>query len=333
MTNNIAINGRCFARRVTGVERYAREISKRLTSSRIIQPKNNPGQVAGNLWEQLVLPTQIKQNEILWSPANAGPWLFRNQVITIHDASVFDHPEWFQPSFAAWTRLSWKILAKQVKAIITVSNYSCERLKFHLGIPEENFHVIHNGAGKPFEPQSQKTIDSVGRKYKLDKPYFLFVGTIEPRKNLPTLLQAWEGLNSKTHTLFISGAEGNIFAPVTNYINSVTYIPDDDLPALYSGATAVIVPSFYEGFGLTTLEAMACGAPVITSNTTSFPEVTGDAVILINPKSVEEIKNAVLQIIENPQLANNLRERGFKRAAQFSWEESARKTQLVLESL
>jgi glycosyltransferase involved in cell wall biosynthesis len=335
MTNNIAINGRCFSRRVTGVERYAREISKRLTSSRIIQPKNNPGRVAGNLWEQIILPTQIRQNEILWSPANAGPWFFRNQVITIHDASVFDHPEWFQPSFAAWTRLSWKILAKRVKAIITVSNYSCERLKFHLGIPEENIHVIHNGVGRPFEPQSQKTIDSVGRKYKLDKPYFLFVGTIEPRKNLPILLQAWESLNLKTHSLFIAGTEGRVFANDEGRETRPRqkYISDEDLPALYSGATAFVVPSFYEGFGLTALEAMACGAPVIASNTTALPEILGDAALLIDPKDPVEISNAMQKIIEDRIFANTLRERGLQLTKNFTWDQAARKIKSLLEGI
>jgi glycosyltransferase involved in cell wall biosynthesis len=335
MPNNIAINGRCFSRRVTGVERYAREISKRLTSSRIIQPKNNPGRVAGNLWEQIILPTQIRQNEILWSPANAGPWFFRNQVITIHDASVFDHPEWFQPSFAAWTRLSWKILAKRVKAIITVSNYSCERLKFHLGIPEENIHVIHNGVGRPFEPQSQKTIDSVGRKYKLDKPYFLFVGTIEPRKNLPILLQAWESLNLKTHSLFIAGTEGRVFANDEGRETRPRqkYISDEDLPALYSGATAFVVPSFYEGFGLTALEAMACGAPVIASNTTALPEILGDAALLIDPKDPVEISNAMQKIIEDRIFANTLRERGLQLTKNFTWDQAARKIKSLLEGI
>jgi glycosyltransferase involved in cell wall biosynthesis len=335
MENNIAINGRCFSRQVTGVERYAREISKRLTSSRIIQPKNNPGQITGNLWEQIILPTQIRENEILWSPANAGPWKIRNQAVTLHDASVFDHPEWFKPSFAAWTRLSWKILSKRVKAIITVSNFSYERLKYHLGIPEENIHVIHNGVGKPFEPQSQKTIDSVRRKYKLDKPYFLFVGTIEPRKNLQTLIRAWESLNLKTHSLFIAGTEGRVFAnderretrPLQNYIS------DEDLPALYSGATAFIVPSFYEGFGLTALEAMACGAPVIASNTTVFPEILGDAALLIDSKDPVEISNAMQKIIEDQIFADTLRERGLQLVKNYTWDQAARKIKSLLESI
>ena len=331
MKNNIAINGRCFTRRITGVERYSHEISRRLSSARIIQPKNNPGQISGNLWEQLVLPIQIRQNEILFSPANAGPWIVHNQIITIHDASVFDHPEWFKPSFAAWTRLSWKILSKRVKAIITVSNFSRERLIHHLQIPENRIHVIPNGVGKPFEPQSQTEIDAVKTKYNLNKPYFLFVGTNEPRKNLAALIQAWESLNSKTHILFFAGAKGKVFgSSKESHAASVTYISDEDLPALYSGAAAFVMPSFYEGFGLTALEAMACGAPVIASDISAFRELFKDKVLFANPHKSNEFANAMQQVIEDKTLARVLCEQGLIHAAGFSWDESAQKTKEII---
>lgn len=333
MAAKIAINGRCLSRRITGVERYAHEISKRLHSSRIVQPNRPLRKITGNLWEQLILPGQIKQNEILWSPANAGPWLIKNQVVTIHDASVFDHPEWFKPAFAAWTRLSWRILAHRAKAIITVSNFSHERLKIHLRIPEEKTHVIHNGVGKPFEPQSQNAVGEVRKKYKLDKPYFLFVGTNEPRKNLITLVQAWENLSSKTHDLFIAGTEGNIFAPMSSHARSMTYISDEYLPALYSGATAFILPSLYEGFGLTALEAMACSTPVIASDIPAFREIFKDAALFVKPQDASEITNIMRNIIDDPSLANTARERGLQLAKTYSWDEAARKTQALLESI
>ncbi len=328
--SNIATNGRCLTRRITGVERYAREISKRLEANRIIQPQNGTGQIAGNLWEQVVLPNQLKRHEILWSPANAGPWFVKNQVVTIHDASVFDHPEWFKPSFAAWTRLSWKILAHRVKAIITVSNFSRERLKLHLGIPAQKIHVVHNGVGKPFEPQAQNQIEAVKSKYGIQKPYFLFVGTIEPRKNLGGLLKAWKQANITTHELFIAGAKGRVFQPVGGTLNVVYDVHDDDLPALYSGAAAFVIPSSYEGFGLTALEAMACGTPVIASNTSVFPESLGDAAVLIDPHNPGELADSMRNILEDRSLADTLRERGLKHAEKLSWDESARKTQEIL---
>ncbi|HNA56042.1 MAG TPA: glycosyltransferase family 1 protein [Anaerolineales bacterium] len=328
--NKIAVNGRCLTRRITGVERYAREISKRLAGSHILQPQNGTGQVAGNLWEQVILPGQLKHDEILWSPANAGPWLVKNQVITIHDASVFDHPEWFKPAFAAWTRLSWQMLARRVRAIITVSNFSCERLKHHLKIPTEKIHVVHNGVGKPFAPQTQPRIDAVRSKYGIQKPYFLFVGTIEPRKNLGGLLQAWNRAGITTHELFIAGARGRVFQPISGAPNIVYNVHDDDLPALYSGAAAFIIPSFYEGFGLTALEAMACGTPVIASRTTVFPETLGEAAQFIDPYSVNQLSDAMRAILEDSALAATLRKHGLEHASRFSWDESARKTQEII---
>jgi glycosyltransferase involved in cell wall biosynthesis len=339
MKNSIAVNGRCFTRRITGVERYTHEISTRLTPARIIQPRNGIGQITGNLWEQFILPAQIQQNEILWSPANAGPWTIRNQVLTIHDASVFDYPQWFKLSFAAWTRLSWKILVKRVKAIITVSNFSRERLMFHLKIPNGKIHVVHNGVSKPFEVQTKKSINDVLEKHRIDSPYFLFVGTHEPRKNLRVLYHAWNQKKIGSHKLIVAGIKGIVFAESISYSGTpdntkwLGYISDIDLPALYAGATAIIVPSLYEGFGLTALEAMACGAPVITSNTTAFPETVGDAALFFNPQESNSLVDAMQEIIENKTLANSLHERGLQRAAQFTWDESAHKTQTIIESI
>jgi glycosyltransferase involved in cell wall biosynthesis len=330
MSIKIAINGRFTQRRITGVDRYAYEISKRLTGEKyFIAPDRPLGLVAGHLWEQVVLPAKIQHGDVLWSPANAGPWSVRNQIVTIHDASIFDHPEWFNPTFSAWTRLSWKILARRVKAIITVSNFSRERLKFHLGIQEENIHVIHNGVGKPFEPQPQKAIEIVKEKYGLKKPYFLFVGTDEPRKNVAALAQAWESSNLKSHSLFIAGAEGRVFANQKSREAhpQQAHVSDEELPALYSGAGAVIVPSFYEGFGLTVLEAMACGTPVIASDIPVFRELFGEAALFIDPHESKEIANAVMKIIEDRSLAMKLREQGLRCASRFSWDAAAGKTQ------
>jgi glycosyltransferase involved in cell wall biosynthesis len=331
MTNKIAINGRFLSRRMSGVERYAHEISKRIHPGRIIRPDMQAGQMGGNLWEQIMLPLQIKKNEILWSPANAGPWLIRNQVLTIHDASVFDHPEWFKPSFAAWTRLSWRNLARKVKAVITVSNFSRDRLSIHLAIPAKKIHVIHNGVGQPFAPQAQKNIEMIRNKYKLDKPYFLSVGTNEPRKNLPLLLKAWKHQGNTSHMLFLAGGQGHVFSSTDSEIS--TYVDDDDLPALYAGAAAYITTSHYEGFGLPALEAMACGTPVIAPNITAFPEMLGDAALLIEPNNIGETTKAMQKIIDEPQLANILRERGLEHVKNFTWERAAQQTQSLLESL
>ncbi len=337
----MAVNARYKHRRVTGVERYAEEISIRLFPPiRELKPFFRLPPLPGHAWEQIILPMRLRSNEVLWSPANTAPWILRRQVVTLHDASVFDHPEWFKSAFGAWTRLSWKILAKRARAVITVSNFSRERLQRHLGIPDQRIHVIPNGVGMPFEPKSVKAIEEARTKYGLPEAYFLFVGTLEPRKNLSALLEAWgnSGLGDN-HVLAIAGTKGTVFARAdrsVGHASSVTYlgyIPDSDLPALYSGAAAVLVPSLYEGFGLAALEAMACGAPVIASNDTSFPEVVGDAGILVNPNDPDAIGEAMRQMIEDRALADQLRDRGLKRAKQSKWGEAARQIQQLVENL
>jgi glycosyltransferase involved in cell wall biosynthesis len=332
------------------VDRYAFEISSRLEGARRLTPSRPPGLLAGHAWEQLILPTRLRRGEILFSPANAGPWTVRAQAVTLHDASVFDHPEWFRPAFATWTRLAWKILAKQARMIFTVSEFSRARLQFHLNLPPEKIRVIPNGVGKPFEPQSASAMEAVKEKYNLKRPYFLFVGTLEPRKNLGRLIEAWTRIESYVE-LVIVGAEGKVFAPTdrsakspdfapksetSESVGRIAYIgrvPDDDLAALYSGATALVIPSLYEGFGLPALEALACGAPVIASNASAFPEVLGEAARFVNPLDVNEIAEAMQTIAEDSSLANELRARGLQRAAQFSWDDSARKIETILKGL
>ncbi|MBE0682745.1 MAG: glycosyltransferase family 4 protein [Anaerolineales bacterium] len=333
MTLKLAIDARYAQRRITGVERYAHEISKRLTlEKRFIKPEYLPGRVGGHLWEQIILPAKIQKGEFLWSPANAGPWLVRNQVVTLHDASVFDHPEWFNPTFAAWTRLSWKILARRARAILTVSEFSKHRLKLHLRLTDEKIHVVYNGVSTPFEQQSPRKMKAVKEKYGIKKPYFLFVGTMEPRKNLKVLLEAWQRFNSKSHELFLAGSIGRVFSATSPMIRSI-YIADEDLPALYSGAAAFVFPSLYEGFGLPVLEAMACGVPVITSKTSAFPEIFGDAALLIDPANPEETALAMQEIIENKSLVSTLRERGLKKASSLSWEKSAAKIESIFKGM
>lgn len=339
MNPSIAINGRFLTRRLTGVDRYAFEISSRLEGARRLTPSHPPGLLTGHAWEQLILPTRLRRGEILFSPANAGPWTIRAQAVTLHDASVFDHPEWFRPAFALLTRLAWKILTKQARMIFTVSEFSRARLQFHLKIPDEKIRVIPNGVGKPFESQSTRAIETVRKKYDLKRPYFLFVGTLEPRKNLGRLIEAWERSDSHFE-LVIVGAEGKVFAPGnrrsapnSKHPTYLGRVPDNELPSLYSGATALVVPSLYEGFGLPALEALACGAPVIASNTSAFPEVFGDAALFVNPLDVNEIAEAMQTIAKDSSLANELRARGLQRAAQFSWDDSARRIEAILKSI
>jgi glycosyltransferase involved in cell wall biosynthesis len=341
MSEKIVVNARYTHRRAAGVERYAREISSRLfPSPRLVAPARAMTPLAGHLWEQFVLPAKLNADEFLWSPANASAWLVRRQAVTIHDASPFDHPEWFDPSFSAWTRLAWKVLSKTARAIITVSNFSRARLKFHLGIDDRKLFVIPDGVGKPFGPQSQKAIDETLARYRIKPPYFLFVGTLEPRKNLGRLFEAWKEAQTKlaAYSLVVAGGAGTVFrgkgfTATPEKTRLLGYVPDEDLPPLYAGAKALIAPSLYEGFCLPALETMACGTPVIASNVASLPEVTDGAAYLVNPMETRQISEAMQAMAENESLANRCRERGLAQAQNFNWEDSAGKLHALLKSL
>jgi glycosyltransferase involved in cell wall biosynthesis len=180
------------------------------------------------------------------------------------------------------------------------------------------------------------------REYGVEPPYILYVGALESRKNLPRLLEAYARLRawSPQWRLVIVGARKWKFSPIFDTVQRLAleghvtftgYVADEHLPALFTGADLFAFPSLYEGFGLPVLEAMACGAPVVTSNTSSLPEVAGDAALLVDPYDVEQIAQAMWLVLSQPALAAQLRAKGLARAAQFTWERTARETIAVYE--
>jgi glycosyltransferase involved in cell wall biosynthesis len=233
-------------------------------------------------------------------------------------------------------------LAKRVRHVIAISRYTSLRIQERLGIDERNITVIHNGVDRAFarfaevDPTPQLLKYGLGRRR-----YVLFVGSIEPRKNIRTLLQAWSKVQdrfSRDIVLAIVGAKGSetVFAQrqpivVPDRTRLLGYVPDADLPALYSGALAFLYPSMDEGFGLPVIEAMAAGTPVITSSAGAIPEVAGDAALLVDPLSPAEIAAALTTLIESPALQQRMRERGVLRARQFDWNSCATATKRVLE--
>lgn len=326
----IAVNARCLTRPISGVERYTLEIAKRMPGPRMIQPRRRMGRLRGTLWEQIVLPLQIKKGELLWSPANAGPWIVSHQIITLHDAAVFDGPEWFHPAFAAWTRISWGILSHRVKKIITVSRFSKRRLMECLQIPEEKICVVYNGVAPEFQPQTAEKVEAVKKKHAIEKPYLLFVGTLEPRKNLKNLLKAWKLLKPSKQSLLIVGRKNTGVFSNTAADATMIKIRDEDLPAIYTGASACIVPSFYEGFGLTTLEAQACGTPLIASDIPVFREILGETAIYTDPQNPHHMAGVIQRVLEDKSLADDLRHKGLQNASRYTWDESARQTGEIL---
>lgn len=342
MEMSLVVNGRYQKRKTTGNERYAGEVCRRLnTSVRLIAPSINMQGLAGHLWEQIVLPGRIKKNEMLWSPANTGPILISHQVVTIHDTFTFDHPEWFQPIFGGWYRSLLPVLVKRAARIITVSNYSRERLMDIFGLAARQVISIPAGVDLDwFRPVSQLEIERVRQIYKITGPYLLFVGSLDPRKNLVRLVQAWNIVQNDFPkiNLVIAGRQNSRVHGNETYADSpgmhkLGYVSECDLPALYSGALGFLYPSLCEGFGLQALESMACGTPVLASNTGALPEVIGDAGIYANPYSVAEMANGICRLISDQDLRESLRECGYLRVQKFPWENTAEAVKKVFEQV
>ncbi len=329
-TVSVIVNGRSLAHQMTGVGRYATEILHCLGDRvQVVRPAGNAQGARGHAWEQFTLPGVVTSRSILWSPANTGPLSIVNQVLTVHDLSPLEHPEWFKPTFAAWYRVFLPVLIRRVKCVITLSEHVRRKILSRFHIPEGRVVAIHAGVNLD-RFYRQAAPDRYGR-------YILFVGTIEPRKNLPTLLAAWK-LVEKRHpdvSLVIAGVPGTVFRGVqfpgqVERLHLAGYIPDARLPALYSGAEIFILPSFDEGFGLPVLEAMACGTPVAASTQGALPEVVGDAGLLFHPDNPMALSEIISQCLSDAQLRKLLSGRGFERARQFSWQSTA---ELVWQTL
>jgi len=166
--------------------------------------------IKGHLWEQLYLPTQLRRR-LLWSPGNTGPIWVSRQVLTVHDVSTLDHPEWFERKFALWYAAILPRLARKLRAIITVSHFSADRIVRQTKVSPDRIHVIYNGVHERFLHADPTTVAQVRKRLGLNSPYVLFVGSLEPRKNLKTLLEAWQLGGVDGATLAVVGTIGHVF--------------------------------------------------------------------------------------------------------------------------
>jgi len=327
---------------MTGVQRYLISLLRHTPRDiGILKALSKEKGIKGHLWEQLVLPC-LTGKRLLWSPSNTGPLSVKNQIVTIHDTVALEHPEWFNPQFSAWYRFLIPRLAARVRCIIAVSQYTKSCISDICRIPEDKIKVVLNGVDPKFTPRSQQQIRFT-KKY-LNIPgakYVLALGTFEPRKNLDRLIRAWGhvvGSFPDDIWLVVAGAKGHrrIFAKMQKYSPSPRiffcgFVPDEMLPALYSGAMVTAYPSLHEGFGLPALESLACGCPVLTSNTTALPEVVRNAAFLANPYDCEEIAYGLSKLVLNENLRIKLSRLGLKRAMNFSWKRAANETFDILK--
>ena len=320
--SRVVVNGRFLARRVTGVERYGREILRCMGNIPQIESTGWQGW-RGHAWEQFILPGRLHQNSVLWSPANTGPLTVRRQALTIHDLSPLEHPEWFRTSFAAWYRVFLPLLVKRVQTIFVPSEYVKQKVIQRFGT--RKVIVTPNGVDHSlFHPSATQA------RLDLPQDYVLFVGTLEPRKNLGRLLQAWNEIkdNFKEMWLIIIGVSGSVFKEmhVSHAMERVCflgYVDDETLAGLYASAALFVLPSQDEGFGLPALEAMASGSPVIVSDGGALSEIAGDAGMTFCLADQNALTNVLKDCLSNAALRKDLKEKGLERAKKFSWQTTA----------
>ncbi|MBU4480620.1 glycosyltransferase family 4 protein [Patescibacteria group bacterium] len=294
------------------------------------------------IWEQIYFPFVqfLKGVDLLHSPVSAVPIVAPcKTVLTIHDLTFKIYPKTMQ----WWDRFYWNFFitqgVKRVERIITDSINTKKDLIKYYNIQKNKVSVIPLCCSSQYYMSSNDLfLNEIKQKYNINKPYILFVGTLEPRKNISILLKAFNIAKQKgklKHSLVIVGRKGWLFDDIFQIVKNLRmendviftdFVPDEDLPSFYHRAELFIYPSMYEGFGLPPLEAMACGTPVITSNSSSLPEVVGDAGILIDPKDVNAFASAIVRVLNNEELKIELAKKGKLRAQRFTTEKMAYKT-------
>lgn len=296
-------------------------------------------------WNSFALPWMVKRLRlnVMHLPAFSTPHFAPCPlVVTIHDLAYLMHPECCRRETLQY--LSGKVphALRKASAVITPTTAVKKEIVAHYGFPQEKIFPVWHGVSPKFKILPQEPVAKVKFELSLPEPFILFVGTVEPRKNLGRLIEAYgkavaHGLE---HFLVIAGARGWLCEEiyeiprklgVEKRVLFLGYIPDELLPALYNAADIFIYPSLYEGFGLPVLEAMACGTPVIASKISSLSEVVGEAGMLVEPLDTDVIASAMLFLARNPEEKRRLVRKGFERAKNFSWEKTAQETLKVYE--
>ncbi len=329
-TLGVAINARAAVReQIGGVERLAREMAMRLPALRpdryrVIRPPSGLAHAAGHVWEQGMLPASAAGCALIYSPANLAPLVSSRNVVVIHDLAALRHPGAYSSSYVRYQRLMLPQLARRARLVITVSEFSRAELVEVIGIAPERIAVIPGGVGERFRADVDPS--AVRRRYALEAPYALVVGTVSERKNLALLTLASRALRDRGVELVLAGADRDYLRATDVPLRRLGYVPDDQLPALYAGASALAMPSRYEGFGLPCLEAMACGTPVVAAAAGALPETVGEAGLLVDPADPEAFAGELITASCDDATRDRLVGAGLKRAAGFSWARTAELT-------
>jgi glycosyltransferase involved in cell wall biosynthesis len=303
---------------------------------------NQSTQEAIDMWERPMTNRKemLPQTDILHTTTVCAPKdHYGKMIFTAYDVSFLPFPEFHTEANRIVCMRGTLDAMLYADKIIAISHHTKRDLIHYLTIPEDRIAVTHLAQRPHFRPvENTNVLDAVLAKYKLSSPYILTVGSLEPRKNHTAIIKAYNALPrpvQNNYDLVFAGGSGWLNSGVFQLVKELRlehrvrflgYVTDEDLPALYSGTSAFVYPSFYEGFGLPVLEAMACGAPVITSNVSSIPELVADAGVLIDPNDVEQLLHELRTVLEDDLRRKQLSSLGLTQAAKFSWKKTAEAT-------
>ncbi len=291
------------------------------------------GNLRNHLWEQIVLPRLAYRHkiDILHSPANMAPMFYSGaSVVHIHDLCFVVNPQWYSYTFHTAYNLAIPRLAEKATRIITNSNNSRNDLLQFYNVDASKVRLIYWAVDQTFGARDGNSNESLS-----ESDYILYVGSLEPRKNIGNLIDAFERMRSrnpdlKTKLVLIGGESplfANVRVQIKTYHQDVVFkgfVSDEELRQYYRQAQVVAYPSLYEGFGLPPLEAMASGAPVVTSNTSSLPEVVGNAALMVSPYDCDQLADTLAMIVRDPLLRREMRARGYEQVKKFNWYRVAR---------
>ena len=355
----VAIDGTPATRHhLTGTEVYARSIIDALAAAPPPSGKDRTLRVYANarakppwlppdvewrgvpfprLWTHWRFRQALRRDrpDVTFIPSHVLPFaLGLPSVVTIHDVGHRREPKTYTRRARWYLELTTRYAARRASRLIAVSQSTADDLKRFYGVPGGRVAVVHSGVDPRFRPQSSESVAEVTGRLQIDQPYFLYVGRNHPRKNLPLLRRAFRAARrGGLEAILVLAGPGHDPASAGDGIVLVHYVPPDDLPALYAGAIAMVLPSRFEGFGFPALEAMRCGTAVIASNAGALPEIVGTAGVLLSPDDPGEWSQAMLELAHDPDLQRRLIAAGIARGATFTWEAAATKTWRVLDAV
>ncbi len=297
------------------------------------------------LYEQMALPLRLRRMgaDLFHGMAFAGPLLSRiPQLITIYDLSFLRYPHFFRRGNRLYLRTITRLSARRAKALIAISRFTAEEIVALLGVPRERIHIVYPGVEPRFRPLPRAEVEAFRRRKGLPERYILHLGTLEPRKNVPTLIRAFARLRDPSLHLVLAGGKGwlyeSIFAQVQalgleDRVHFPGYVPAEEQPLWYNAATLFASLSHYEGFGLPVLEAAACGLPLVAGNRSSLPEAAGEGALLVPPTDEEAVAEAMHRLLTDAALREAVRQAGLAHSRRFTWERAAQETATLYRQL